>query len=74
VSAGHTPFLKRLTTEDADALLALARRKSLTRGSVVMREGSAGGDVVLVVSGRVNGLRTARMGARWRSRCEDRVS
>lgn len=46
-------FLKQLSESDADALLALVRHKSLPRSSLIMREGSAGDDVVLVLEGRV---------------------
>lgn len=53
MTAGPTPFLKQLAEPDAEALLALIRRKSFPRGSLIMREGSAGDDVMLVLSGRV---------------------
>jgi CRP-like cAMP-binding protein len=58
VTAGPTPFLKQLTQADADALLSLVRQKAFPRGSVIMREGSAGADVMVVLSGRVKVVAT----------------
>ncbi len=50
--------MKRLTEDDANALLALIRPKSLPRGSLLMREGSAGEDVMIVLAGRVKVIAT----------------
>src|SRR5580704_17011752 len=52
MTTGPTPFLKQLTDADAEALLRLVRRKSFPRASVIMSEGSAGDDVMIVLSGR----------------------
>ncbi len=56
MSTGSTPFLKQLGVQDAEALRQLVRRRSLPRSSIITREGSAGDDVVLVLSGRVKVL------------------
>jgi CRP/FNR family transcriptional regulator, cyclic AMP receptor protein len=53
VSAGHVPFLRQLGQEDADALLARVRRREAARSEVILRAGSAGDDVAVVISGRV---------------------
>ncbi len=53
VSATNTPFLRQLGAADADALVARARRRKVARSGAILREGSAGDDVVLVLSGRV---------------------
>jgi CRP-like cAMP-binding protein len=47
------PFLRQLGASDADALVARARRRSVPSSAVILREGSAGDDVVVVLSGRV---------------------
>jgi CRP-like cAMP-binding protein len=53
MSGADLPFLRQLGRADADDLLALLRRKSVARGSSVLRAGSAGDDLVLLLSGRV---------------------
>jgi len=53
VSAVDIPFLRQLAREDAEALLALLRRKRVTRGAPVLRAGSAGDDMVVLLDGRV---------------------
>jgi CRP-like cAMP-binding protein len=53
VSGPHLPFLRQLGPEDAEALVALVRRRQVARGEVILRAGAAGDDVVLVLSGRV---------------------
>jgi len=47
------PFLRQLVQEDADALVALLRRRKVARSEVILHAGAAGDDVVLVLSGRV---------------------
>lgn len=51
--AHQVPFLRQLGAADADDLLARLRRRAVARFSPVLRAGSAGGDVVLVLDGRV---------------------
>ncbi len=53
MSFGHTPFLHQLTPEDAEALLAHVRRRTVKPGTEIIRAGSAGRDVMLVLKGRV---------------------
>jgi len=53
VSDGRIPFLRRLAREDADALLDLVRRKTISQGTEILRAGSAGDEAVLVLRGRV---------------------
>lgn len=53
MSDGHVPFLRQLSREDAEALLALVRRRTLTPGQEILRAGSAGDGAVLVLAGRV---------------------
>lgn len=53
VSASDTPFLRQLTRADAAALLALLRRRHVARQNSVLRAGSAGDDLVVLLSGRV---------------------
>src|SRR5205085_9128338 len=53
VTAVQVPFLRQLGQEDADALVAQARVRKVPRSEVLLRAGAAGGDVVLVLSGRV---------------------
>jgi CRP/FNR family cyclic AMP-dependent transcriptional regulator len=53
VSVGPLPFLRQLGADDAEALIARARRRSVPSSAVILREGSAGDDVVVVLSGRV---------------------
>jgi CRP-like cAMP-binding protein len=53
MSGADLPFLSQLTRADADALMSLVRRKSLPRGASVLRVGSAGDDIVVLLNGRV---------------------
>jgi CRP-like cAMP-binding protein len=53
MSGVDLPFLRQLGRADADALLALLRRRTVARHSPVLRAGSAGDDLVLLLSGRV---------------------
>lgn len=53
VGAAHTPFLRQLAAEDAEALLARLRRRHVPKSHVLLRAGAAGDDVVVVMSGRV---------------------
>jgi CRP-like cAMP-binding protein len=53
VSSGHTPFLRQLGPEDADALIGLTRRRRVKRAEPILRAGAAGEEVVLVLDGRV---------------------
>ena len=53
MSAGNTPFLGQLGREDADALVALVRRRTVPRAEPILRAGAAGEEVVLVLGGRV---------------------
>jgi CRP-like cAMP-binding protein len=47
------PFLRQLGAQDADALLARLRRRVVPKASPVLRAGSAGEDVIVVLEGRV---------------------
>jgi CRP-like cAMP-binding protein len=53
VNDRHVPFLRQLSREDADALLSRVRRRSIKRGTEILRAGAPGGEAVLVLSGRV---------------------
>ena len=53
VSAGQVPFLRQLSREDAEALLARVRRRTIKPGTKLVRAASAGDEVVLLLSGRV---------------------
>jgi CRP/FNR family transcriptional regulator, cyclic AMP receptor protein len=53
VSDAQTPFLRQLSRDDADALLDRVRRRTVKRGTEILREGAAGEEVMLVLSGRV---------------------
>jgi len=53
VASGQIPFLRRLGTADADALVARARRRTVAKSDLILRAGSAGDDIVVVLSGRV---------------------
>ncbi len=53
MSDGQIPFLRQLSKEDADALLARVRRRTIKPGTKLIRAGSAGDEVVLLLSGRV---------------------
>ena len=47
------PFLSQLGRQDADALLGLVRRRKVARDEPILRAGSAGDEVVVVLAGRV---------------------
>jgi CRP-like cAMP-binding protein len=47
------PFLRQLGPDDADALLALTRRRRIRRNETILRAGAAGDEVVVVLDGRV---------------------
>jgi CRP/FNR family transcriptional regulator, cyclic AMP receptor protein len=47
------PFLLQLGPDDADSLLALARRRRIKRNETILRAGAAGDEVVIVLDGRV---------------------
>ena len=53
VTSGTMPFLRQLGPDDADALLALARRRRIKRNDTILRAGAAGDEVVIVLDGRV---------------------
>jgi CRP-like cAMP-binding protein len=53
VSDSHVPFLRQLSREDAEALLARLRRRTIKAGTEIIRAGSAGDEAILVLSGRV---------------------
>jgi CRP/FNR family transcriptional regulator, cyclic AMP receptor protein len=53
VSFGQLPFLQQLGREDADALLARVRRRTIRPGTEIIGAGSAGDGVLLVLAGRV---------------------
>jgi CRP-like cAMP-binding protein len=49
----QTPFLRQLCAQDADALVQRLRRRVVPKASPVLRAGSAGEDVIVVLRGRV---------------------
>jgi CRP/FNR family transcriptional regulator, cyclic AMP receptor protein len=53
VSTPNLPFLRQLGQQDAEELLAVARRRSIAKAQPILREGSAGDEVVIVLGGRV---------------------
>ena len=53
VPDGQVPFLRQLSGEDAEALLARVRRRTIQPGTEIIRAGSAGDEAVLVLAGRV---------------------
>jgi CRP-like cAMP-binding protein len=53
VAEVQVPFLRQLSREDADALLAVVRRKTIKPGTEIIRAGSAGDEALLVLAGRV---------------------
>ena len=53
MSFGQIPFLQQLSRDDTEALLARARRRTIPAGTEIIRAGSAGDEVVLVLAGRV---------------------
>jgi CRP-like cAMP-binding protein len=53
VSASQIPFLRQLTSEDAQALVDRTQRRTYAKTVPILRAGAAGDDVVLVLSGRV---------------------
>ena len=50
---GQVPFLRQLSKEDAEALLARLRRRTIRPGTEILRAGSAGNEAILVLAGRV---------------------
>lgn len=58
----YPPFLDALTSADRDALLALLRRRTLTAGTVLLREGEPGNDVLVVLGGMVKLVATPPQG------------
>jgi CRP-like cAMP-binding protein len=50
---GELPFLRQLARPDADALMAMVRRRQVPRQGIVLRVGSAGDDLVVLLRGRV---------------------
>jgi CRP/FNR family transcriptional regulator, cyclic AMP receptor protein len=53
VSSGHVPFLRQLSKEDADGLLARVTRKTIKPGTEILRAGSSGDQVAVLLAGRV---------------------
>src|SRR5579862_8409 len=53
MSGSDLPFLRQLSREDAEALLALVRRRRVDRGAQLLSVGSAGDDLVVLLEGRV---------------------
>ena len=53
MSASQVPFLRQLAVDDADALVALVRRRVFKPSEQILRAGSAGDEAILVLSGRV---------------------
>ena len=53
MNGGDTPFLRQLTPGDAEALVELTRRRSVSRSQPILRSGAAGDELVLVLKGRV---------------------
>lgn len=53
MSVAELPFLRQLGRDDAEALLALVRRRRVVRGAPVLRAGSAGDDLLVLIDGRV---------------------
>jgi CRP/FNR family transcriptional regulator, cyclic AMP receptor protein len=53
MSATHIPFLRQLSTEDADALVDRCSRRRFAKSEPILRAGAAGDDVAVVLSGRV---------------------
>jgi CRP-like cAMP-binding protein len=53
VTVGPTPFLRQLGAEDADALVAQVRRRSVAKSEPILRVGAAGDDALIVFAGRV---------------------
>jgi len=49
----QVPFLRQLGANDAEALLQRLRRRVVPKASPVLRAGSAGEDVIVVLEGRV---------------------
>jgi CRP/FNR family cyclic AMP-dependent transcriptional regulator len=58
----YPPFLDALTIADRDALLALLRRRTLATGTVLLREGEPGNDVLVVLDGMVKLVATPPQG------------
>ncbi len=53
MTGSDVPFLRQLGREDSEALLARLRRRRIARGDSVVRAGSAGDDVGVLLEGRV---------------------
>jgi CRP-like cAMP-binding protein len=53
VTTGPTPFLRQLGAEDAEALVAQVRRRSVPKSEPILRVGAAGDDALIVFAGRV---------------------
>lgn len=53
MSVPDIPFLRQLGRADAEALLALVRRRRVARHAAVLSAGSAGDDLVVLLEGRV---------------------
>jgi CRP/FNR family cyclic AMP-dependent transcriptional regulator len=53
VIGSDVPFLRQLGPTDAEALEELVRRRSVPRSESLLRAGSAGDEIVLVLKGRV---------------------
>lgn len=53
MSGADLPFLRQLSREDGDSLVALLRRRRVARGAQVLSAGSAGDDLVVLLEGRV---------------------
>lgn len=53
MTGADIPFLRQLSREDAETLLAKVRRRKIARHEPVVRAGSAGDDVGILLEGRV---------------------
>ncbi len=53
MTGSDIPFLRQLGREDSEALLTKVRRRRIPRGDSVVRAGSAGDDVGVLLEGRV---------------------
>jgi CRP-like cAMP-binding protein len=53
VTDGQVPFLRQLSKADAEALLSRVRRRTIKAGTKLIRAGSAGDEVALLLAGRV---------------------
>src|SRR5437763_6695905 len=50
---GDTPFLRQLAPADAEQLMQSLRRRRVAKSQAILRAGSAGDEVALVIEGRV---------------------